>query len=82
MQEIVAGFKAPDSIQSKGFHIAGDKMFTLKADDRSIYGKQVCLDLFFCWEVPLECSSVDMKDMTETVQLLTKQNRAKQVSVS
>jgi hypothetical protein len=32
-------FKA---VQSTGFYIAGEKYITLRADDRSLYGKKVC----------------------------------------
>jgi profilin len=34
-------FKDPTPIRSNGLHVAGTKYFCLRADDRSIYGKQV-----------------------------------------
>jgi hypothetical protein len=37
----VNAYKDGTAIRSSGIHIAGTKYFTLKADDRSIYGKQV-----------------------------------------
>lgn len=45
VQKIVAAYKDTKDvkeIQGTGFHIAGDKFITIKADDRSIYGKKVC----------------------------------------
>ena len=43
IQAVVASF-ADDSevkkVQSEGFHIAGEKFFTIKSDDRSLYGKK------------------------------------------
>lgn len=44
MSEVVKSFQdksEPKSVMSNGFHIAGKKYMTLKADDRSLYGKQV-----------------------------------------
>ena len=44
MKEVVAAFadnSQPKQVQMKGIHIAGQKYFVLKADDGSIYGKQV-----------------------------------------
>ncbi len=45
LKPIVSSFgdsSEPKAIQAQGFHIAGDKYFTLRADDRSLYGKKVC----------------------------------------
>lgn len=28
-------------VQSSGFHVAGDRYVTIKADDRSLYGRKV-----------------------------------------
>lgn len=47
LKEVVGSYSdtgAFKNIQSTGFHIAGEKFITLKADDRSIYGKKVCQD--------------------------------------
>jgi hypothetical protein len=44
MAEVVGAFKdtsAPKKVLMNGLHIAGQKYFVLKADDGSIYGKQV-----------------------------------------
>lgn len=44
MSEVVKSFQDksdPKAIQATGFHIAGKKYMTLKADERSLYGKQV-----------------------------------------
>lgn len=44
MQEVVAAFNdnsEPKKVQMSGLHIAGQKYFVLKADETSIYGKQV-----------------------------------------
>ena len=44
MQEVVGAFKdssSPKKIQTSGIHIAGQKYFVIRADDESIYGKQV-----------------------------------------
>lgn len=41
---MVGAFKdtsEPKKVQMSGLHIAGQKYFVLKADDSSIYGKQV-----------------------------------------
>ncbi|KAG0174499.1 profilin, required for normal timing of actin polymerization in response to thermal stress [Apophysomyces sp. BC1034] len=47
MSEIIAAFADNTTVQANGVHVAGVKYFTLRADDRSIYGKQkadgVCL---------------------------------------
>ncbi|KAI9030020.1 profilin [Phycomyces nitens] len=39
IQEIIAGFTNPDPIRASGIHINGVKYFSLRADERSIYGK-------------------------------------------
>ena len=31
----------PKKVQSSGFHVAGHRYVTIKADDRSLYGKKV-----------------------------------------
>lgn len=44
LKGIVASFSdtaEPKAIQGNGFYIAGDKYITIKADDRSLYGKKV-----------------------------------------
>jgi hypothetical protein len=46
MVEVVASFNDKSDVkkvQQNGIHIAGQKYFVIKADDESIYGKQVCL---------------------------------------
>ncbi|KAG2216311.1 hypothetical protein INT45_009693, partial [Circinella minor] len=47
VQDIIAGFSNSEKILESGIHIAGTKYLTLRADDRSIYGKKgadgVCL---------------------------------------
>ncbi|KAI9348827.1 profilin [Pilaira anomala] len=40
IQEIITGFSNPDAIRASGIHINGTKYLTLRADDRSIYGKK------------------------------------------
>jgi len=37
---LASGFDKPSNMFDHGFHVAGQKYFTIKADDRSIYGKQ------------------------------------------
>ncbi|EIW55824.1 profilin [Trametes versicolor FP-101664 SS1] len=37
---IVTGFENPSSLQSSGVRLAGQKFFTLQANERSIYGKK------------------------------------------
>ncbi|GEQ67728.1 hypothetical protein JCM33374_g1393 [Metschnikowia sp. JCM 33374] len=37
---IAGGYADPSHLQSHGLHLEGKKYFLLKADDRSIYGKQ------------------------------------------
>jgi hypothetical protein len=44
MQAVVAAYKDtadPKKVWGTGLHIAGEKYVTLKADDRSLYGKKV-----------------------------------------
>ena len=41
----VAAFKDSAAPFEKGIHVAGTKYFCIKADDRSLYGKQVCSHL-------------------------------------
>ncbi|ETW75283.1 hypothetical protein HETIRDRAFT_412476 [Heterobasidion irregulare TC 32-1] len=36
----VAAFSHPDQAQANGFRLAGQKFFTLVANDRSVYGKK------------------------------------------
>ena len=42
MQDVVAAFKDNSKIQMSGLYIAGQKYLVLRADDESIYAKQVC----------------------------------------
>lgn len=38
--KLAKGFTDPSSVQSNGFNVAGVKYRTLRADDKSIYGRQ------------------------------------------
>lgn len=38
--KLVAAFKDPSGIRANGLHVGGTRYITLKADDRSVYGKQ------------------------------------------
>lgn len=43
IKDVVASFADTSDVkkvQSEGFHIAGEKFFTLKSDERSLYGKK------------------------------------------
>ncbi|KAL0075207.1 profilin [Phycomyces blakesleeanus] len=40
IQEIIAGFSNPEPIRASGIHVDGVKYFSLRADERSIYGKK------------------------------------------
>ncbi|KAI9268011.1 profilin [Phascolomyces articulosus] len=40
VQDIVNGFTDNDKVRASGVHVAGVKYLTLRADDRSIYGKK------------------------------------------
>lgn len=45
MKEVVNSYSDKGDIKkvtANGIHIAGEKYVTLKADDRSLYGKKVC----------------------------------------
>ena len=42
IQTLNAAFSNAASIRQNGLYIAGEKNFTLRADDRSIYGKKAC----------------------------------------
>ena len=75
MQEVVAAFKdtsTPKQVQMKGLHIAGQKYFVLKADDGSIYGKQVrsAIDI-----VRDEISTLMSLHRAERASSLSKQSR-------
>ncbi|KAI0071356.1 profilin [Panus rudis PR-1116 ss-1] len=37
---LIDGFASPDKVQASGIRLAGQKFFTLSANDRSIYGKK------------------------------------------
>lgn len=44
MKDVVSAYtdsKDVKSVQSNGFHIAENRYVTIKADDRSLYGKKV-----------------------------------------
>lgn len=45
VQEILNGFKNPDDVRSSGVHVNGVKYLTLRADERSIYGKKVIFNV-------------------------------------
>jgi profilin len=50
MQTVVGAFKDtgnPKKVQMEGIHIAGQKYFVLKADEGSIYGKQVRYTIYY-----------------------------------
>lgn len=38
--DIAKGYDDPSDLQARGLHVQGQKYFLLRADDRSIYGKQ------------------------------------------
>ncbi|EIE85924.1 hypothetical protein G6F46_011788 [Rhizopus delemar] len=40
VQEIIAGYANPENATAHGVHVAGEKYFVIKADERSIYGKK------------------------------------------
>ena len=46
--KIMKGFTDPSSLQVNGFNVAGVKYRTLKADDRSIYGRQAASGIVAC----------------------------------
>ncbi|KAI0067065.1 profilin [Artomyces pyxidatus] len=39
-RSIISDFGNPEKAQANGFRLAGQKFFTVKADERSIYGKK------------------------------------------
>lgn len=45
LKALVKGYDNAAELQSNGLHIAKDRYVLLKADDRSIYGKKVCVIL-------------------------------------
>ena len=53
MQEIVSAYKdkgdanGVKKVQSTGLHVGGERFIVIKADDRSVYGKKVCLMTMF-----------------------------------
>ena len=55
MSTIVANYKdtaEPKKIFGTGIHIAGDKYVTIKADDRSLYGKKVRTKILLAYCTP------------------------------
>lgn len=45
IKEIIASYTDTSDvkkIQSGGFRVAGEKYMTIKADEKSVYGKKVC----------------------------------------
>lgn len=56
MKKIVAAFKDSAPVHEKGLHVAGHKYFVIKADDRSLYGKQVSSDPSQKHTPPSSCS--------------------------
>ncbi|KAI9282711.1 profilin [Sporodiniella umbellata] len=40
IKEVIGGFSNPDPLLASGIHIANEKYFVIKADDRSLYGKK------------------------------------------
>jgi len=50
MKEIVSAYKdkgdasGVKKVQSTGLHVGGERFIVIKADDRSVYGKKVCLN--------------------------------------
>ncbi|KAF9235484.1 profilin [Melanogaster broomeanus] len=47
---IVAAFKNPAQVQASGVRLAGQKFFTLQANERSLYGKKLATDLFVIFQ--------------------------------
>ena len=50
-KDVVAAFNSPAAAQASGIRLAGQKFFTLQANDRSIYGKKavrLLLRSLFC----------------------------------
>lgn len=48
IKEVVSSYTDKSDVkkvQSEGFHIAGSRYVTIKADERSLYGKKVCSGL-------------------------------------
>jgi hypothetical protein len=43
MVELTKAFSDPSGIRANGLHVAGVKYIALRADDRSVYGKKVCI---------------------------------------
>ena len=51
MKVIIDSFSASDNIkdiQTNGFHVGGEKFFTLRADDSRVYGKLVRFHFLRC----------------------------------
>lgn len=56
LREVVTAFNdtnEPKAVQATGLHLAGEKYFVLKADEKSLYGKKVRLisSQKFVWEI-------------------------------
>ena len=49
---LASAFGNPSQVLENGFVVGGDKFFAIRADDRSLYGRKVCLAaLLLRWAV-------------------------------
>ena len=58
IKEIIASYSDTSDvkkIQSGGFRIAGEKYMTIKADEKSVYGKKVRQDFVCLQEIRRKC---------------------------
>ncbi|KAI9355112.1 profilin [Zopfochytrium polystomum] len=72
---LIGGFTDPSALRAGGLHISGVKYFTLRADDRSIYGKQgasgaICVKTKQAVLVALYAEPTQPGEATKTVEAL------------
>lgn len=48
---VLNAFKDPAAVQASGLRLAGNKFFTLQANERSIYLKKQVRQLFSCFKI-------------------------------
>ncbi|KAL8828649.1 MAG: hypothetical protein Q9191_002464 [Dirinaria sp. TL-2023a] len=66
IKEVVASYTDKGEVkkvQSDGFHVSGNRYVTIKADDRSLYGKKV-------WEIQLRFSGREGVVIVKTTQAI------------
>eukprot|EP00158_Paraphelidium_tribonemae_P001773 Partr_v1_DN24792_c0_g1_i1_m37177 putative Binds to actin and affects the structure of the cytoskeleton. At high concentrations, profilin prevents the polymerization of actin, whereas it enhances it at low concentrations (By len=75
VQKLISGFKDAGPLRASGLHMAGVKYIVLRADDRSIYGKQgsggiICVKTKAAVLIALYTEAVQPGEATKVVEQL------------